>query len=36
MRLVLNDRVLNIEAAINVEERNRWLELLCQEVVTDG
>jgi len=36
MRLVLNDRVLNIEAAINVEERNRWLELLCREVVADG
>lgn len=36
MRLVMKDRTLMIEAVINVEERNRWLELLCQEVVPDG
>lgn len=36
MRLVLKDRPLDIVAVINVEERNRWLELLCREVVPDG
>lgn len=28
------DRVLNIVYAINVEERNKWWELLCYEVVS--
>lgn len=36
MRLLYGDRVLEIEAVIDVEERHRWLELLCSEVVQDG
>lgn len=36
MRLLHNGRVLNIEAVIDVEERHRWLELLCSEVIRDG
>jgi len=36
MRLLHNGRVLNIEAVIDAEERHRWLELLCSEVIRDG
>ena len=34
MRLKYGDRILEIEAVIDVEERHRWLELLCSEVVS--
>jgi SPP1 family predicted phage head-tail adaptor len=30
-RLIFKGRVLNITAAINIEERDRWLELHCTE-----
>ena len=30
-RLVFKGRILNITAAINVEERDRWLEIHCTE-----
>lgn len=33
MRLTLGSRVFNIRALINVEERDRWLELTCEEGV---
>lgn len=33
MRIVFGDRVFNIRAVINVEERGRFLELLCEEGV---
>lgn len=33
MRLLYGNRVFNIEAVIDIEERHRWLELLCSEVV---
>jgi len=33
MRLVAGGRAFNIRAAINLEERGRWLELLCEEGV---
>ena len=33
MRVNLNGRILNIVSAINVDERNRTLELMCLEVV---
>ena len=33
MRLVAGARAFNIRAAINLEERGRWLELLCEEGV---
>lgn len=36
MRLLYAGRVLEIEAVIDVEERHRWLELLCSEVVQNG
>jgi SPP1 family predicted phage head-tail adaptor len=36
MRLVYKGRIFEIEAAIDVEERHRWLELLCSEVVQNG
>ncbi|MDX2027697.1 MAG: phage head closure protein [Alphaproteobacteria bacterium] len=31
MRLVYSDRAFNIRAVMNVDERNRWLELLVEE-----
>lgn len=33
MRLTLGARVFNIRAVVNVEERDRWLELMCEEGV---
>ncbi len=33
MRVVFGNRVFNIRAVINPEERNRFLELLCEEGV---
>lgn len=33
MRIVFGSRVFNIRAAINVEERDRWLVLFCDEGV---
>lgn len=33
MRLLYGNRFFNIEAVIDIEERHRWLELLCSEVV---
>ncbi|MFQ6016772.1 MAG: phage head closure protein [Kiloniellaceae bacterium] len=33
MRMLLGGRVFNIRAVINPEERNRFLELLCEEGV---
>lgn len=33
LRLLYNGRVLEIEAVVDVEERHRWFELLCSEVV---
>jgi SPP1 family predicted phage head-tail adaptor len=33
MRLVLGTRVFNIRAAVNVDGRDRWLELMCEEGV---
>ena len=30
-RIKFGDRILNINAVINVEERNRWLEIMCTE-----
>lgn len=32
-RILFDGRVFDILAVINVAERNRWLELLCSEVV---
>jgi SPP1 family predicted phage head-tail adaptor len=34
MRLVYGDRVLEIAAVIDMEERHKWLELLCTEVIS--
>lgn len=31
MRVLYRGRALHVAAVINVEERNRWLELLCEE-----
>ena len=33
MRLTYKGRIFDIEAVIDIEERHRWLELLCSEVV---
>lgn len=33
MRLKLGTRAFNIRAVINVDERDRWLELMCEEGV---
>lgn len=33
MRLTVAGRAFNIRAAINLDERGRWLELLCEEGV---
>lgn len=33
MRILYGNRVFEIEAVIDVDERHRWLELLCSEVV---
>ena len=30
-RIKMGDRVFNITAAINVDERNKWLEFMCVE-----
>ncbi len=32
-RLLFGARTLNIRAVVNPDERNRWLELLCEEGV---
>lgn len=34
MRIVYKDKIFEIEAIIDVEERRQWLELLCSEVVS--
>lgn len=33
MRLTYKGRIFDIESVIDIEERHRWLELLCSEVV---
>ena len=33
MRILYGNRVFEIEAVIDVDERHKWLELLCSEVV---
>lgn len=33
-RIVYGSRIFNIKAVMNIEERNRWLELMCTEHVT--
>jgi SPP1 family predicted phage head-tail adaptor len=33
MRLLFRSRPLNIRTVINIEERDRWLELMCEEGV---
>jgi len=35
MRVLFNGRVFNIRSAINLEERNRWTEMSCEEGVAD-
>ena len=34
MRLVYGNRILEIEAVIDVEERHKWIELLCSEIIS--
>lgn len=36
MRLLYKDRIFEIEAVLDVEERHQWLELLCSEVVASA
>lgn len=36
MRILYGNRVFDIEAVIDVDERHRWLELLCSEVVANA
>ena len=36
MRIVFGDRVFEIVSVINVDERNRVLELMCKEAIPDG
>lgn len=36
MRILYGNRVFDIEAVIDVDERHRWLELLCSEVVASA
>jgi SPP1 family predicted phage head-tail adaptor len=36
MRLAFKDRIFNIEAIINAEERNAALEIMCAEGVSEG
>lgn len=33
MRLTYKGRIFDIESVIDIEERHRWLELLCSEVI---
>ena len=33
MRLTYEGRIFDIESVIDIEERHRWLELLCSEVI---
>lgn len=30
-RILFEDRILEIEAVLNLEERNQWVELMCKE-----
>lgn len=33
MRILYGNRIFEVEAVIDVDERHKWLELLCSEVV---
>lgn len=35
-RLVYNGRIMNVHAIMNVDERNRTVEILCSEGLNDG
>lgn len=36
MRVIFNDRIFNIESTINIEEKKRYIELMCIEVIDNG
>lgn len=36
MRILYNDRIFNIHASIDVEERHKMIELSCSEGLNDG
>ena len=33
MRIIYNNRIFNIKSILNIKEQNKYLEILCEEIV---